>query len=77
MATIPAYSINGFTRPELILDGFGNIVLDDTAAAFAQTYGLKALFLGCNAGGKPSALLRLHALRSINQDWRASVGGAY
>jgi hypothetical protein len=47
MATIPAYSINGFTRPELILDGFGNIVLDDTASAFVQTYGLRALYIGC------------------------------
>lgn len=47
MATIPAYTINGFTRPELILDGFGNIVLDDTASAFAQAYGLRALYIGC------------------------------
>src|ERR1700738_696384 len=47
MVTIPAYSINGFTRPELILDGFGNIVLDDTASAFVQTYGLRALYIGC------------------------------
>ena len=47
MATIAAYTINGFTRPELTLDPFGNIVLDDTATAFAQTYGLRALYLGC------------------------------
>jgi hypothetical protein len=47
MATIAAYTINGFTRPELTLDLFGNIVLDDTATAFAQTYGLRALYLGC------------------------------
>src|ERR1700712_1653527 len=46
MATIPAYTINGFTRPELILDGFGNMVLNETAAAFAQAYGLKRLYLG-------------------------------
>src|SRR3981081_2267940 len=47
MVTIPAYSINGFTRPELILDGFGNIVLDDSAPCFAQTFGLGALDIGC------------------------------
>ena len=47
MATIPAYTINGFTRPELILDQNGNIVLTEAAAAFAEAYGTKALYLGC------------------------------
>jgi len=32
MATIPAYSINGFTRPELHTDSAGNIILDPVAA---------------------------------------------
>jgi large repetitive protein len=50
MAIIPAYTINGITRPELIVDGFGNIVLDDAASAFAQAYGIKALYLGCPPG---------------------------
>src|ERR1700754_774187 len=50
MPTIPAYTINGLTRPELIIDGSGNIVLDDTASAFAQAYGVKALYLGCPPG---------------------------
>jgi VCBS repeat-containing protein len=50
MPKIPAYTINGFTRPELIIDGLGNIVLDDSASAFAQAYGLKALYIGCPPG---------------------------
>ena len=47
MTTIPAYSIGGITRPELHLDPAGNIILDPAAQAFAGTYGLKALYLGC------------------------------
>jgi len=50
MTTIPAYTSGGFTRPALILDSHGNIVLDDAAATFAATYGLKALYLGCPPG---------------------------
>jgi large repetitive protein len=49
MATIPAYSINGFTRPELHTDSAGNIILDPVAANFAATYGIKALYLGVPA----------------------------
>ncbi len=32
MPTIPAYTINGFTRPELHTDTAGNIILDPVAA---------------------------------------------
>ncbi|MBR0783848.1 cadherin domain-containing protein [Bradyrhizobium iriomotense] len=50
MTTIPAYTSGGITRPALILDSHGNIVLDDAASTFAATYGLKALYLGCPPG---------------------------
>ncbi|MDN5000401.1 cadherin domain-containing protein [Bradyrhizobium sp. GCM10027634] len=50
MTTIPAYTSGGLTRPPLILDSYGNIVLDDAASTFAATYGLKALYLGCPPG---------------------------
>ena len=49
MPTIPAYTFNGFTRPELHLDLSGNIVLDPVAANFAATYGIKALYIGVPA----------------------------
>src|SRR5690348_4743522 len=48
--TIPAYTIGGITRPELILDDGGHIVLFGAVADFAATYGIKALFLGCPPG---------------------------
>jgi len=47
MSTIPAYTFGGITRPELFLDPFGNIVLTPAAQTFADSYGLKALYLGC------------------------------
>ena len=47
---IAAFTLGGITRPELHLDGSGNIVLDDAASAFAALYGLKALYLGCPPG---------------------------
>src|SRR5512143_2495954 len=47
MTTIAAYTFGGITRPELILDAQGNIVLTSDASAFAATYGLKALYIGC------------------------------
>jgi hypothetical protein len=50
MTTIPAYTIGGLTRPELFLDPSGNIVLTPDAQAFANQYGLKALYLGCPPG---------------------------
>jgi hypothetical protein len=31
MTTLPAYSYNGITRPPLIVDGSGHIVLDGAA----------------------------------------------
>jgi hypothetical protein len=46
---IAAYTINGFTRPALDLDSSGRIILDQTAADFASTYGIKALYLGLPA----------------------------
>ncbi|MGY4155973.1 hypothetical protein ACVINW_001815 [Bradyrhizobium sp. USDA 4461] len=50
MTTIPAYTIGGLTRPELQLDSTGHIVLDSAAQAFADTYGLQYLYLGCPPG---------------------------
>src|SRR5882762_3840110 len=50
MSTIPAYTIGGFTRPELHLDSSGHIILDPAAQAFADTYGLQYLYLGCPPG---------------------------
>ncbi|MGF6310581.1 hypothetical protein ABIB82_004666 [Bradyrhizobium sp. i1.8.4] len=50
MTTIPAYTISGLTRPELHLDPSGNIILDPAAQAFAGTYGLQYLYLGCPPG---------------------------
>ena len=42
----PAYSANGFTRPQLELDATGHIILDAAASAFAATYGIEFLYLG-------------------------------
>ena len=50
MKSIPAYTIAGITRPELFLDFDGNIILTPAALAFADQYGLKALYLGCPPG---------------------------
>jgi Ca2+-binding RTX toxin-like protein len=47
--TIPAYTINGFTRPELHLNAAGQIILDGPAAEAAAAYGLKFLYLGVPA----------------------------
>ncbi|MDO9381233.1 MAG: calcium-binding protein [Hyphomicrobiaceae bacterium] len=44
--TIPAFTINGFTRPELHLDATGHILLEGEAAAFAAAYGTKLLYMG-------------------------------
>ena len=44
--TAPAYTIGGITRPEIFFDANGNIVLTPEAAAFANTYGVKALYFG-------------------------------
>ena len=45
--TVPAYTFGGITRPALILNDQGQIVLFGAAADFAATYGLKALYAGC------------------------------
>ncbi|QPF84676.1 cadherin domain-containing protein [Bradyrhizobium genosp. L] len=50
MSIIPAYTIGGLTRPELHLDADGHIILDPVAQAFADTYGLQYLYLGCPPG---------------------------
>ncbi|QOZ27723.1 calcium-binding protein [Bradyrhizobium sp. CCBAU 51753] len=47
---LPAFTINGFTRPELHLDSTGHILLDATAAAFAGQFGLEYLYLGAPSG---------------------------
>ena len=44
--TAPPFTIGGITRPELFFDANGNIVLTPDAAAFAATYGIKALYFG-------------------------------
>ena len=44
--TVPAFTINGFTRPELHLDATGHIILDGPAAAAAAEFGTKFLYLG-------------------------------
>jgi hypothetical protein len=47
---IPALPLGGgITRPALISDPTGHIVLDPTSAAFAETYGIKALYAGLPA----------------------------
>jgi hypothetical protein len=48
--TVPAYTFGGITRPALILDDTGHIVLFGAAADFAATYGLKALYAGLPPG---------------------------
>ncbi len=48
--TYPAYTIGGITRPALIVDDTGHIVLFGASAAFAATYGIKALYLGLPPG---------------------------
>src|SRR6185312_11846663 len=48
--TIPAYTFGGITRPELVLDDQGQIVLFGAAADFAATYGMKALYAGVPPG---------------------------
>ena len=47
--TAPAYTIGGITRPELFFDANGNIVLTPAAEQFAETYGLKLLYIGLPA----------------------------
>ena len=47
--SIPAYTINGFTRPALYLDSTGHIILDAAAAAVVAEYGTKFLYLGVPA----------------------------
>jgi hypothetical protein len=43
---VPAYTVNGFTRPALHLDTTGHIILDEVATHTAEMYGLKSLYLG-------------------------------
>jgi hypothetical protein len=42
----PAYTINGFTRPELHFNSAGDIILDAPALAVAAAYGVKFLYAG-------------------------------
>lgn len=44
--SVPALTINGFTRPALDFDSGGNIILEAAASAAASAYGLKFLYLG-------------------------------
>ena len=47
--TAPAYTFGGITRPALIFDNAGNIILTPEAAAFQAAYGTKALYAGLPA----------------------------
>ena len=47
--TAPPYTIGGITRPELFFDANGNIILTPAAEQFAETYGLKLLYIGLPA----------------------------
>ncbi|MDB5578285.1 MAG: hypothetical protein JWR80_3461, partial [Bradyrhizobium sp.] len=47
--TAPPYTIGGITRPALIFDNAGNIILTPEAAAFQAAYGTKALYAGLPA----------------------------
>jgi Ca2+-binding RTX toxin-like protein len=47
--TVPAFTENGVTRPELHLDPGGHIILDAAASAAANEFGLKFLYLGLPA----------------------------
>lgn len=44
--SVPAFTLQGITRPALNFDNAGNIILEPPAAAFVATYGLKALYWG-------------------------------
>jgi Ca2+-binding RTX toxin-like protein len=44
--TIPAFTFNGVTRPELHLDATGHILLEGEAAVFAAAFGTKLLYMG-------------------------------
>jgi hypothetical protein len=46
---VPAYTINGFTRPELELNSAGQIILDPAAEAAVAAYGTKFLYAGLPA----------------------------
>jgi hypothetical protein len=48
--TVPPYTFGGITRPALILDDTGHIILFGAAADFAAHYGLKALYAGLPPG---------------------------
>ncbi|MDO9299008.1 tandem-95 repeat protein [Bradyrhizobium sp.] len=47
--TAPPYTVGGITRPALIFDNAGNIILTPEAAAFQAAYGTKALYAGLPA----------------------------
>ena len=47
--TAPPYTFGGITRPALIFDNAGNIILTPEAAAFQAAYGTKALYAGLPA----------------------------
>ena len=47
--SVPPTTFGGITRPALIFDNAGNIILTPEAAAFAAAYGTKALYLGLPA----------------------------
>src|ERR1700737_494693 len=47
--SVPAYTFNGFTRPELFFDATGHIILEGEAAEAAALYGIGFLYAGLPA----------------------------
>lgn len=58
---VPAYTLNGFTRPALLLDPSGHIILDEAAAQFSEAYGTKALYLGLPASTPYPPVADIHS----------------
>ena len=58
---IPAYTINGFTRPALLLDTTGHLVVDNAGAQFMAEYGMKALYFGLPASTPFPPVIDTHA----------------
>ena len=58
---IPAYTVNGFTRPALLLDLAGHLIVDNAGAQFMADYGTKALYLGLPASTPFPPVIDSHA----------------
>nr|WP_249159125.1 Ig-like domain-containing protein [Bradyrhizobium jicamae] len=58
--TAPAVTLGSITRPAIHLDLSGAIIMDSTATAFAEQYGLKMLYLGLPSGTTYHPVADLH-----------------